>query len=102
MFINAGADLGGGGDFRGVQILGGGGFKSLGGGGGERVGRPLFPQGFDSLPTPLVLLRNPVLADQLKNFPKAPLAQIYTNFEGGGGARAEKSQFFGQNFPKSA
>ena len=34
----------------------------------------------------------------LKTSLKAPLAPIYTNFEGG--ARAEKTQFFGQNFPK--
>ena len=35
-----------------------------------------------------------------KNFLQAPSAPIFTNFEGG--ARAEKTQFFGQNFPKSA
>ena len=31
-----------------------------------------------------------------KTFLRASLAPIYTNFEG----RAEKTQFFGQNFPK--
>ena len=36
-----------------------------------------------------------------KIFLKAPVApMIYTNFEGG--ARAKKTRFFGQNFPKSA
>ena len=35
-----------------------------------------------------------------KTFLKAPSASIYTNFERG--PRAEKTQFFGQNFPKSA
>ena len=35
-----------------------------------------------------------------KFFLKAPLAPIYTNFEGG--ARAKKTQFFDQNFSKSA
>ena len=35
-----------------------------------------------------------------KIFLKAPLAPIFTNFEGG--ARAEKTQIFSQNFPKSA
>ena len=39
------------------------------------------------------------LATDPKIFLKAPLAPIYTNFEGG--ARAKKTQFFGQNFPKS-
>ena len=34
----------------------------------------------------------------LKIFLKASSAPIYTNFEGG--ARAEKTQFFGLNFPK--
>ena len=33
----------------------------------------------------------------LKNFLKAPLAPIYTNFEGGASA-GKKAQFFGQNF----
>ena len=36
----------------------------------------------------------------LENFLKAPWAPICTNFEGA--ARAEKTQFFGQNFPKAA
>ena len=36
----------------------------------------------------------------LKILLKAPLALIYTNFEGG--ARAKKTRFFGRNFPKSA
>ena len=35
-----------------------------------------------------------------KNFLKAPSALKYTKFEGE--ARAEKTRFFGQNFPKSA
>ena len=35
-----------------------------------------------------------------KIFLKAPLAPIYINFEGG--ARAEKTRFFGQHFPKNA
>ena len=36
-----------------------------------------------------------------KNFPKAPLAPIYTNFEGGARVK-KKTQFSGQNVPKSA
>ena len=36
----------------------------------------------------------------LKIFLKAPLAPIYTNFEGGD--RAEITRFFGRTFPKSA
>ena len=35
-----------------------------------------------------------------KNFLKTPWAPVYTNVEGE--ARAEKLQFFGQNFPKKA
>ena len=61
------------------------------------------PQGFDPLPTQRVplctILRYPYLLTDPKNFLKAPLAPIYTNFEGG--ARAEKTQFFGRHFPKS-
>ena len=41
-----------------------------------------------------------IFGEDPKNFLKALLAPIYTSFEGG--ARAEKTQFFGLNFPKSA
>ena len=61
-------------------------------------------QGFDPLPTqrdPLwYFLRNPFLLTDPNTFLKASSAPTYTNFEGE--ARAEKTQFFGQNFPKSA
>ena len=64
------------------------------------------PEEFDPLPTqsdPLcTILRYPYLVTDPKSFLRAPLEPIYTNFEGGGGARAEKAQFFGQSFPKSA
>ena len=60
------------------------------------------PQGFDPLPTQRVplrtILRYPFLMMDPKMFLKAPWAPMYTNFEGG--ARAEKTQFFGQKFSK--
>ena len=46
------------------------------------------------------ILRYLFLVTDPKIFLKAPLALIYTNFEGT--ARAEKTRFFGQNFPKIA
>ena len=71
---------------------------NLGGAGG---GRFLFLQGFDPLPTQTIL-RFLILVTDPKIFLKAPLAPIYINFEGGGEAPAEKTRFFGQNFPKIA
>ena len=63
-----------------------GGFR--GGGGRVRCGRPppLPPQGFDPLPTQRVplctILRYPFLVTDTETFIKAPMAPIYTNFEG--------------------
>ena len=58
-------------------------------------------QGFDPLPTQRVplctILRYPFWETDPKIFLKAPLAPIYTNFQGG--ARAQKTRFFRQNFP---
>ena len=63
--------------------------------GGWGFGR-FLPQGFEPLPTQRVPLctisRYPFLARDPKIFLKAPLAPVYTNFEGG--ALAEKTQFF--------
>ena len=57
-------------------------------------------QGLDHLPTQRVslctILRYPYLLTDPKIFLKAPLAPLYTNCEGE--ARAENTQFFGQNF----
>ena len=65
----------------------------LGGGGG---GHPS-----SGLRSPLcTVLRYPYLAMDPKIFLEAPRAPVYTNFEGG--ARAEKTRFYGRNFPKSA
>ena len=62
------------------------------------------PQGFDPLPTQRVplctILRYPYLVTDPKKFLKAPLAQIHTIFWGG--ARAKKTRFLCQSFPKSA
>ena len=41
-----------------------------------------------------------ILAEQPQNFSKGAFGANMTNFEGG--ARAEKTQFIGQNVPKSA
>ena len=61
----------------------------MGGGGG---GANTFPKGFDPLPTqrvPLcIILRYPLWMNDLKIFLKAPLAPLYTSFDGG--ERAEK------------
>ena len=69
------------------------------GAGGGNVGRMLFLQGFDPLrtqrfPPPLYSLEDPFfkLTDP-KVFLKGPSAPKYNNFEGG--ARAEKTQFYG-------
>ena len=72
----------------------------MGGGGGGlsfplRDSTPCRPKGS----TLWYFLRNPFLTDRPENFLRVALAPIYTNFEGR--ARAEKTQFFGQNFPKS-
>ena len=75
--LATGADLGGG-----------------GGGGGEGGLTP--PSGIRLCTT----LRYPFLMMDPKNFIKEPSAPIYTSFEGG--ARAEKTRFFGQIFPKKA
>ena len=64
-----------------------GGFR----GRGER-GRDAFCQGFDPLPTQRV--------PSLDYFDVSIFEPKYNNFEGG--ARAKKTQFFGQNFQKSA
>ena len=59
-----------------------------------RDSTPCRPKG-----SPLsTILRYPFLVMDPKNFLKALPAPIYTSFEGG--ARAEKTQFFGQNFSK--
>ena len=72
--------------------------RNLGGAGADAPP----PQGFEPLPTqraPFVLFWDiQFWLTDLEIFPKAPLAPIYTNFEGG--ARAEKTQFYGQNFPQ--
>ena len=72
----------------------------LGGGGGADT----LLQGFDPLQPkgspPCTVLRYPYLAMDPKIFLEAPRAPVYTNFEGG--ARAEKTRFYGRNFPKSA
>ena len=47
-----------------------------------------------------IILRNTYLVMEPKNFLKVPSALINTYFEGG--ARPEKAQFFGQNFPKKS
>ena len=74
----------------------------LGGGGGGGKGRTPFLRDSTSAhpKVPLcTILRYQFLVTDPKKFVKGPLAPIYTNFEG---ARAEKTQFFGQIFPKSA
>ena len=71
-------------------------------------GPPPPTQGFDPLPTQRVplctILRYPYLVTNRKIFLKAPLAPIYTNFEGG--ARAKKQRVFLvkilQKVPKNA
>ena len=71
-------------------------------GGFRGGGADAHPQGFDPLPTQRVplwySLRNPFLADRPSNFLKAPLAPMYTNFEGG--ARAEKNAIFWSKLSK--
>ena len=86
-----------------VSIWGNSGFR--GGGGGRGV--DASPQGFDPLPTQRVplcaILRYPYLLTDHTNVLRAPLAPVYTNFEGRGDfCVAKKTQFFGRNFPKSA
>ena len=80
--IHSGADLGGG----------GGGADALFSG----IRPPADPKGppFDTFSEIHFWPNDP------KIFLKTPSAAIYTNFEVG--ARAEKTQLFGQNFPKSA
>ena len=74
-----------------------------GGGGGKRT--PPLPHGFDPLPTqrvpPLILFQKSIFGrPTLKFFLKAPLAPIYSNFEG---ERApKKTRFFCNIFSKSA
>ena len=69
------------------------------GGGGGRADA-FHPQGFNPLPTQMVplciILRYPYLVMDPKIFLKAPLAPLYTNFEGG----AEKVRFFVKYFHK--
>ena len=64
---------------------------------------PPPPQGFDPLPTQRVpictILRYPFLVMDLKNFLKAPLASMYTNFEEGS-ARRKQNAIFWSKFPK--
>ena len=83
-----------------------GGFRGGGGEGGGRFPRPPLrdstpcrPKGyffFDTFSDIHFWPTDP------KIFLKAPLAPIYTNFEGGGGERAKKNAIFCQIFSKSA
>ena len=57
-------------------------------------GCQIFPKG----PTFGIISRHPILADQPQKFSKGAIR--IANFMGG--AHAEKTQFFGQNFPISA
>ena len=59
-------------------------------------GCQIFPKG----PTFGIISLHPILADQSQKFSKGALGAIIANFMGG--AHAEKTQFFGQNFPISA
>ena len=76
-----------------------GGGAVRGGGGADA----LFPQGFDPLPTqrvpPLHYFEISIWLTDLKNFLKAPLAPVYSNFEE---ERAKQTRFFCRNFPKRA
>ena len=72
----------------------------LGGGGGRPLPSGIRPPA-DPRGPPLYYFEKSILVTDPKIFLKAPLAPIYTNFEGSG-ARAKKRQFFRQNFPKSA
>ena len=70
----------------------------LGGGSGRRPQRPLLSDSTPCRPkgsTLCTILRYPFLAEFITFLKVSP---IYTNFEGG--ARAEKTRFFGQNFQK--
>ena len=77
----------------------------MGGGVGEEGADAFLFQGFDPFPTQRVplctILKYPYFVKDPEIFLKAASkSALYTNFEGG--VLAEKTLFFGQNFPKSA